>query len=240
MANVMIVSFSLESAEASSLSSVKAGEQLQNRRPLEPFVEASFSLTNSFVYQKRAIITALSIFTGWTLSLFSSPIVNVLSTQYLITCGYGGLCFISGVMLRLWATAAIGHRKQRFVVREGPYAYCRNPMYLGTFLIALSMAAFLQSLVFASFLLIPILLYVYGVVPAEERAMHSRFGAEYASYCQSTPRWSFQVRRRPSQGDFQWSPTAWNAEFRRCQCWCVLIVIALVSCQIRSADWWPH
>ena len=48
------------------------------------------------------------------------------------------LLFVYGGALRLWATLYVGGRKGRVVVCEGPYSLCRNPLYLGTFLLAAS------------------------------------------------------------------------------------------------------
>jgi protein-S-isoprenylcysteine O-methyltransferase Ste14 len=199
-------------------------------------------LTASFVYQWRSVITAVVLLMSWGLVLFSAPAGNLSRQQYLITLGYGVLCFAFGVMLRLWATTAIGHRKQQLVVQDGPYHFCRNPLYWGTFFIGMSIAAFLQSLVFAATLMIPVVLYVRGVVPAEERLMFAKFGADYAAFCRTTPRWRPRIRwpvaSRPQCGNgFQ---AVWIVECRRCQCWLVLVIVAHVTCRLRSADWWPH
>jgi protein-S-isoprenylcysteine O-methyltransferase Ste14 len=69
----------------------------------------------------------------------------------------------------------------------GPYAFCRNPMVLGTLVGYFSIAVFTASflpvlavLLFALFLLSYIKL-------VEEKEMSLRFGDEYIRYQQSTP-----------------------------------------------------
>ncbi|MFV2065761.1 MAG: isoprenylcysteine carboxylmethyltransferase family protein, partial [Pirellulales bacterium] len=50
------------------------------------------------------------------------------------------LIFVMGGTFRWWATLYIGNRKQCVLVTDGPYSLCRNPLYVGTFLIVLSIA----------------------------------------------------------------------------------------------------
>jgi len=48
---------------------------------------------------------------------------------------YGGILAALGALLRLWASGHID--KGRALATEGPYAFTRNPLYLGSFLMAL-------------------------------------------------------------------------------------------------------
>jgi protein-S-isoprenylcysteine O-methyltransferase Ste14 len=61
-----------------------------------------------------------------------------------VVCGESGRsagwCLWPGATLRLWSTLYIGGRKRVVLVSDGPYSLCRNPLYVGTFLIALSNA----------------------------------------------------------------------------------------------------
>ena len=79
--------------------------------------------------------------------------------------------FFAGACLRWWATLFIGGRKISELVTEGPYSMCRNPLYVGTVLIALSVGVFLQSLTLLAAMLVVGSLYVWITVPIEERAL---------------------------------------------------------------------
>ncbi len=96
---------------------------------------------------------------------------------------------VAGIAVRLWALASISERKTRQLVTTGPYSICRNPLYLGTFLISGAFVVFWQSLPIALLLIPVIALYRFGVVPAEERVLAAIYGAEFDAYCRHTPRW---------------------------------------------------
>ena len=51
----------------------------------------------------------------------------------------GGVITLAGALLRLWAAGHI--IKGRVLTRSGPYAYSRNPLYLGSFFMAAATAS---------------------------------------------------------------------------------------------------
>lgn len=74
-------------------------------------------------------------------------------------------------------------------VRDGLFAYSRNPMYLG-FVLSLCGMAMCAGVWIA--LLAPILFFelsAYWYIPFEEDVMRATFGEEYLAYCQQTRRW---------------------------------------------------
>ncbi len=78
------------------------------------------------------------------------------------------------------------HPKKLVVI--GPYRFVRNPMVLGTVLFLFGNSILLGSagiLIYAMF----IFLIMHFFVLVEEKSLAQRFGAEYVSYCQKTPRW---------------------------------------------------
>ena len=97
----------------------------------------------------------------------------------------GALVAIPGLGLRAWAT---GHlRKNTALATTGPYAYTRNPLYLGSFLIGLgfTIAAgrwFLAAIFVAFFLGI----YV-PVMRVESATLAELFGESYQKYAQAVP-----------------------------------------------------
>jgi len=76
---------------------------------------------------------------------------------------------------------------QRLVV-AGPYAYTRNPMYLGHLIFLLGLALILWSW-FALVLLIAQAIWLQRRVRADEARLRAQFGAQYADYQARVKRW---------------------------------------------------
>ncbi len=75
------------------------------------------------------------------------------------------------------------------LVQEGPFAFSRNPMYIGTLTMYTGLALTMGSV--AMLLLVALgALLVHGyVVLVEEKEMAARFGDEYREYQKRVPRW---------------------------------------------------
>ncbi len=97
----------------------------------------------------------------------------------------GGLVALPGLGLRAWAT---GHlRKNDALASTGPYAYTRNPLYLGSFVMGLgfTIAAgrVILGLVFAALFLG---IYV-PVMRVEAKTLAELFGKDYQDYATAVP-----------------------------------------------------
>jgi len=108
----------------------------------------------------------------------------------------GLLCIGVGWLFAVWSIQAqftLGRgtpapimATQKLVVR-GPYAYCRNPMSLGTILFYLGIGIWIGSLsAIGLIFLFSALLLTYNKV-VEERELAVRFGSEYLEYKRRTP-----------------------------------------------------
>jgi hypothetical protein len=99
-----------------------------------------------------------------------------------------------GVVVRAWAA---GHLvKNARLTTGGPYAHTRNPLYLGSFLIAAGFALAAHW----SLLLVVIALFVFIYLPTIEREqvnIRSRFPDAYATYETNVP--AFVPRLTPWQ-----------------------------------------
>jgi protein-S-isoprenylcysteine O-methyltransferase Ste14 len=95
---------------------------------------------------------------------------------------------LTAVGIRTWATFYVGGRKSKELVTTGPYSLCRHPLYLGSFLVGLAMAALLQSLTLAVvFLLLSPLMYA-PVMREEERILELNHGQAFRDYKARVPR----------------------------------------------------
>ena len=112
--------------------------------------------------------------------------------------GYAFL--ITGLGLRMWSMFYLGSRKSRELVTEGPFSICRNPLYVGTFMVFIGVSLCFENLVmliFATSVAIPV---HFVAVRSEERHLKELFQDEYEAYCRSTPRFLFRLANYRSSG----------------------------------------
>jgi protein-S-isoprenylcysteine O-methyltransferase Ste14 len=109
----------------------------------------------------------------------------VLARPRPLTLAIGGAVALVGLGLRAWAAGHI--RKNAALATSGPYAYTRNPLYLGSFLLGLGFtiasARLLPGIVFTA-LFLGIYLPVMRVESADLAAI---FGEDYQRYARAVP-----------------------------------------------------
>jgi len=95
------------------------------------------------------------------------------------------LLVIPGLWLRGYAAGYV--KKNSELTITGPYAHVRNPLYLGSILIAAGFGVALMSLPFAIALLVFFLLIYVPVIASEEAFLRDTF-LEFEWYCARVPR----------------------------------------------------
>ncbi len=106
-----------------------------------------------------------------------------------------GIVVIAGAhVLRLFASGYLD--KDNALVAEGPFAWCRNPLYVANYLVALGFA-----LLSGQWVTIPIVLLLCMATQAptvayEEQYLKKKFGAEFVEYCRRVPRWLPRLPKR--------------------------------------------
>ena len=91
----------------------------------------------------------------------------------------------AGLALRAWAAGSI--HKDRELATTGPYAYTRNPLYMGSFLIGAGVTVAGGQWVFGvAFLLFFVLVY-RATVLGEVSELEARFGERYRVYRARVP-----------------------------------------------------
>jgi len=99
----------------------------------------------------------------------------------------GIVLVLFGFLFRIASRGYKAEKSQggRILVKDGPYALIRHPMYFGTFLIGCGIISLLFS-TWAVFLFIFIYIVIYlPVIKKEEKLLLSRFGEEYIAYRQT-------------------------------------------------------
>lgn len=101
----------------------------------------------------------------------------------------GGFALMAvGILGRMWCTLYIGGRKSAEIVREGPYSVMRNPLYVFSSVAMAGVGAQTGSLAVAVLFFAGCLVAFAIVVRREESYLREAFGAPYADYTRSVPR----------------------------------------------------
>lgn len=109
-----------------------------------------------------------------------------------------------GESVRTWSSGHIHKNKE--LATDGPYAYTRNPLYLGSFLIGLGFVVIASNLyVFFLFLLGFITMYL-SVMRSEERDLERAFGERFLEYHKNVPLFFPRLSRGSyGSGIFDWA-----------------------------------
>jgi protein-S-isoprenylcysteine O-methyltransferase Ste14 len=199
------------------------------------------------VHQPGARVFKLRGWFGWlflvptvAVVMFSPPLIREGTTADLLADIVGFAIFACGGMLRLWSTLYVGAQKSRAVISEGPYSICRNPLYLGSFLIAMSMAIYLKSITVIAGTMLMALAYAALTIPAEERFLAEKFGEVYRGYRKRTPRLIPRFRLFHSPEVIPVNVRALRTEMWRLSYWILLPMVAEILAHLRAHSLWPH
>lgn len=97
----------------------------------------------------------------------------------------GGAVAALGVFFRAMASGQV--KKNEELAGTGPYAYCRNPLYLGSIIIAIGFAIASRDLWVAVGIVALFAIIYVPVIRSEEAFLRQRFSA-YDDYARSVPR----------------------------------------------------
>ena len=197
------------------------------------------SLKRPWIVRSRAWVTIVLISPFAALAVLSVPMIREDTLADFVLGAAGWICFFTGATLRWWATLYIGGRKERELAVDGPYSICRNPLYLGSFLLTLSIAFFIHSLTFAVGLAIATPLYLSVTVPWEEKRLLKTFGREFEAYRQCVPKFVPSFSRFRSPATLQVNLMPLLAEYRIGLRWMWIPFLAEAVAHLRSEAWWP-
>jgi len=99
--------------------------------------------------------------------------------------GWSLVLVVPGLWLRGYASGYV--KKNQELTVTGPYAHVRNPLYLGSILIAAGFAVALGSWAFAAALAAMFVAIYVPVIASEERFLRATFPG-FDAYCRQVPR----------------------------------------------------
>lgn len=118
---------------------------------------------------------------------------------------------LAGLALRGWAAGCLA--KNRELATGGPYAYTRNPLYVGTLLVAAGLAIASRSIGLAV-LFAAVFLFIYlPVIQNEEQHLRKIF-PNYRQYAERVPALFPRLTAKRTGHPFQWSLYMKNQEYQ--------------------------
>jgi protein-S-isoprenylcysteine O-methyltransferase Ste14 len=140
----------------------------------------------------------------------------------------------------LWVRAlAAGHlHKQQVLTVTGPYAYTRNPLYLGSLILIIGAAVAAHSWVSALVLICYFALFYSFVMRREERELYQHHGNAFQEYARTVP--LFLPRLTPAKlptenlGAFSFAQYKKNREYRAAIGVLLLLLVFVVIWRMRS------
>jgi protein-S-isoprenylcysteine O-methyltransferase Ste14 len=124
---------------------------------------------------------------GWVSRRRLPPVAALASIGFIFAAGR--LVAPSFAAFKKAGTAVDPFEESTALVETGPFAYTRNPIYLGLTLAYIGVA--LAARRTAPLALLPGILWVMneGVISREERYLERKFGNVYRDYMRRVPRW---------------------------------------------------
>ncbi|WP_312793769.1 isoprenylcysteine carboxylmethyltransferase family protein [Tianweitania sp.] len=149
----------------------------------QPAKGASFTSVD----QKKRVFFLRMLSTALGLALLASQSgwsTSVQSSLWWAGLAFGTICLFG----RIWSILYIGPVKSLELVRNGPFAMTRNPLYFFSSIGAAGIGLMFGS-IGAAVLLFALAAQIFAITARkEERFLDRRFGTAYRDYCRVTPR----------------------------------------------------
>lgn len=137
----------------------------------------------------------------------------------------GGLLLVPGLVLRGLASGHV--QKDKRLTTSGPYAYTRNPLYLGSLILAAGFVIAARSWWILGLLVLMFVVIYVPVIAGEEHYLRQTF-PEYEDYARHVPRFGlrltpFGMQRGTFSSERYWKHHEYNAAVG-----CVVVLAVLV------------
>ncbi|MFI5114597.1 MAG: methyltransferase family protein [Terriglobales bacterium] len=137
----------------------------------------------------------------------------------------GALALLPGLVLRGLASGHVQKDKQ--LTTSGPYAYTRNPLYLGSLILAAGFAIAARSWWIVAIMLLMFAVIYVPVIAGEERYLRQTF-PEYDDYARYVPRFlPLPTRYRTQQSAYS-SARYWQHREYQASIGCLVVLAILV------------
>ena len=140
-------------------------------------------LGNFFFHYRNGLFPLAYLLLFWK----SPPLLK----NHLVAAGIGLIIALTGQLLRAVTIGLAyirrgGKKRQVYadtLVTEGIFGHCRNPLYLGNFIIVLGLGCAANSLLFMLAGVPFFALAYWAIIAAEENYLRQKFGRQFDDYC---------------------------------------------------------
>lgn len=136
----------------------------------------------------------------------SIPALLLCSNMTGRTFFWGVVLLIFGELIRFWALGFVEKKGQKLAM-SGPYAFVRNPLYVGNFFLGLGVAVIVWNWVILVLFLAGFFGIYTGTIHGEEKHLREMFGKLYEDYCKNVPSFlpRFTPYAAPEKDSFRWN-----------------------------------
>ena len=153
-----------------------------------------------------------------------------------LSISLGAAVALVGVGWRAWASGMI--RKDAALALDGPYRLSRNPLYFGSFLIAVGFAwAGHRVALFVGIVAFFLAIY-WPVMRREEKHLQDLFGDAFSAYARDVPLfvpWKGSPHRHRGQVPFTWGQYWRNREYNVFLGFCGAVALLILIKYVRSS-----
>ena len=126
----------------------------------------------------------------------------------------GAVLMVIGEMIRFWALGFMEKKGQKLAM-SGPYAFVRNPLYVGNFFLGLGVTVIVWNWIILVVFLVGFLGIYAGTIRGEEKHLLEKFGKTFEDYCKNVPSLfpRFSPYDAPTRDAFLWSRITKHHEY---------------------------
>jgi protein-S-isoprenylcysteine O-methyltransferase Ste14 len=199
-------------------------EEVPRRRSLKFVLRRSLIPLGKIVFANRLL---LGLFVVGVAGLFVRPVLPRSPAEAIVT-GISVILVIAGVILRAWAAGYAGNHTRTSNIEagklatNGPYAFVRNPIYLGSIVLGIGMVGIIGDWRLSPLCVATFTALYFVIIPAEEEFLHREYPLDYKVYCRNVRR--LLPRFTPWPGA-EGTPFAWRPALGE---WQTVVILASI------------
>jgi len=184
--------------------------EVPRRRSLKVTLQQSLIPVGKVVFANRLL---LGLFVVAIAAFFVRPTYPGSAKEDVVK-GISVILVIAGVILRAWAAGCAGNHTRTSNIEagklatNGPYAFVRNPIYLGSIVLGVGMVGIIGDWRLSPLCVGTFAALYFVIIPAEEEFLQREYPLEYKAYCRNVRRLlpRFTPWTRAERTSFAWQP----------------------------------